>query len=187
MDTLVNTNINEQAAEKLKTEMDKSEKQPFAHPILAYLIDRCIEDSGLAEDVMQEHKTWNKCFSYICDQAKKMKRTGNCVAVEDQTVFEWAEDYYHQDDKAIEEEKKRKAAEQKKKAEEQKKKAAEKAKKEPKKAEKKTKEKPEPSKGQQALKQIEKVNKDIKEEAPAKSTQMEGQMDIFSWLKEAQG
>ena len=174
MDTLVSTNINEQAAEKLKTEMDKSEKQPFAHPILAYLIDRCIEDSGLAEDVMQEHKTWNKCFSYICDQARKMKRTGNCVAVEDQTVFEWAEDYYHKDDKAIEKEKK--------KAAEKAKKEPKKAKKEPKKAEKKAKEKPELSKGQQALKQIEKVNKDIKESTPAKSNQLEGQMDIFSWL-----
>ena len=122
MDTLVNTNINEQAAEKLKTEMDKSEKQPFAHPILAYLIDRCIEDSGLAEDVMQEHKTWNKCFSYICDQARKMERTGNCVAVEDQTVFEWAEDYYHKDDKAEEEKKAKEAAKKKDKAEKEKKK-----------------------------------------------------------------
>ena len=32
---------------------------------------RCEEDQGLAEDVMQEGKTWNKCFNYIVEQARK--------------------------------------------------------------------------------------------------------------------
>lgn len=55
---------------------------------------RCEEDQGLAEDVMQEGKTWNKCFNYIVEQARKQSN-GRSAAVEDQIVYEWAEDYYH--------------------------------------------------------------------------------------------
>ena len=59
---------------------------------------RCEEDQGLAEDVMQEGKTWNKCFSYIVEQARKQSN-GRSAAVEDQIVYEWAEDYYHKYEK----------------------------------------------------------------------------------------
>ena len=59
---------------------------------------RCEEDQGLAEDVMQEGKTWNKCFSYIVEQARKQSN-GRSAAVEDQVVYEWAEDYYHKYEK----------------------------------------------------------------------------------------
>ena len=158
------TNINEQAAEKLSDEL-KGNDNPYAEPVINYLIDRCIEDSGMAEDVMQEHKTWEKCFKYILDQARQIKSSGSCVMVKDETVYEWAEDYYHKDDKALEAKKAKKETEEKR----EKKKAAPKV-------------KPELTKGQQALKQIEKVNKDIKGDTPAKSDQLEGQMDIFSWL-----
>lgn len=54
---------------------------------------------GLAEDVIQDGKTWDKCFKYIVEQAKKIPRSGNGVAVEDRVVYEWAEDYYHKEDK----------------------------------------------------------------------------------------
>lgn len=59
---------------------------------------RCEEDQGLAEDVMQEGKTWNKCFNYIVEQARKQSN-GRSTAVEDQVVYEWAEDYYHKYEK----------------------------------------------------------------------------------------
>lgn len=59
---------------------------------------RCEEDQGLAEDVMQEGKTWNKCFSYIVEQARKQSN-GRSTAVEDRVVYEWAEDYYHKYEK----------------------------------------------------------------------------------------
>ena len=59
---------------------------------------RCEEDQGLAEDVMQEGKTWNKCFGYIVEQARKQSN-GRSAAVEDQVVYEWAEDYYHKYEK----------------------------------------------------------------------------------------
>ncbi len=39
---------------------------------------------------------------YIMDQARKLK-SGNCAMVKDSIVYEWAEDYYRLDDKALEE------------------------------------------------------------------------------------
>lgn len=51
----------------LKKESDKK----FAEPCIAYLKKRCEEDSAICEDILQEHKTWQKCYSYVCDQAKK--------------------------------------------------------------------------------------------------------------------
>ncbi len=88
----------QQAEEKLKKELAAVKDKSFAEPIIGYLLERCREDEGLAEDVAQEHKTWQKCFDYIYSQARKQAK-GNCVAVRDDVVYEWAEDYYHKDDK----------------------------------------------------------------------------------------
>ena len=49
----------------------------------------------MAEDVMQEHKTWPRCWDYIYAKARKAPRKDNCATIEDRVVFEWAEDYYH--------------------------------------------------------------------------------------------
>ena len=57
--------VKQKAREKLEAEKKKATQKNFADPIIAYLMKRCEEDQGLAEDVMQEGKTWNKCFSYI--------------------------------------------------------------------------------------------------------------------------
>ncbi|WP_300782005.1 PcfK-like family protein [uncultured Acetatifactor sp.] len=102
----------QQAEEKLKKELAAAKDKSFADPIIGYLMERCREDEGMAEDVAQEHKTWQKCFDYIYSQARKQVK-GNCAAVRDEVVYEWAEDYYHKDDKAEEEKKAPKAAENK--------------------------------------------------------------------------
>ncbi len=73
---------------------------------------RCLEDNGLAEDVLQEHKTWEKCQNYIIGQARKMAAGKSSIGVKDETVYEWAEDYFHKDDKAEEEKKMRQQKEQ---------------------------------------------------------------------------
>ncbi len=189
MNAILEKPINEKACDKLYDELDqvKDNVKPYANPIINYLIDRCTEDSGLSEDVMQDHKTWKKCFEYVKNKAKK-KAVNGCACIEDHVVFEWAEDYYHKDDKA-EEEKKAKAEKKRKekdtanrvltglespdekekilKAKEQLKKDKEKpVKKEKTLPEKETPGKQEP-KGQQA-----KANKG----------QLPGQMDLFSWL-----
>ncbi|MDE6980699.1 MAG: PcfK-like family protein [Lachnospiraceae bacterium] len=149
--------IKRMAKEKLEKELKKDKDKTFAEPVIGYLLKRCEDDFGLAQDVVQEHKTWKKCFDYIYSQARKQTE-GNCAAVRDDVVYEWAEDYYHKDDKAEEEKKAKKAAERKKKQ-------AERAKKEksvPAKAEApKPKEEPKPKKN----------GKD-----------MEGQMDMFSMM-----
>lgn len=90
--------IKQKAKEKLEAEKKKATQKNFADPIIAYLLKRCEEDQGLAEDVMQEGKTWSKCFNYIVEQARKQSN-GRSTAVEDQVVYEWAEDYYHKYEK----------------------------------------------------------------------------------------
>ena len=90
--------VKQKAREKLEAEKKKATQKNFADPIITYLMKRCEEDQGLAEDVMQEGKTWNKCFSYIVEQARKQSN-GRSAAVEDQIVYEWAEDYYHKYEK----------------------------------------------------------------------------------------
>lgn len=147
--------VKQRAKEKLEKEMKADKDKTFAEPVIGYLLKRCEEDEGLAQDVVQEHKTWKKCFDYIYSQARKQTK-GKCAAVRDDVVYEWAEDYYHKDDKAEEEKKAKEAAERKKKQEER----AKKTKSEPQKTETpKAKEEPKPKKN---------------------SRDMDGQLDMFS-------
>lgn len=98
-ETAENTkSIKQKAKEKLEAEKKKATQKNFADPIIAYLLKRCEEDQGLAEDVMQEGKTWSKCFNYIIEQARKQSN-GRSAYVEDSVVYEWAEDYYHKYEK----------------------------------------------------------------------------------------
>ncbi len=90
--------LKQKAREKLEAEKKKATQKYFADPVIAYLIKRCEEDQGLAEDVMQEGKTWDKCFKYIVEQAGKQSNWRH-TAVEDPVVYEWAEDYYHKENK----------------------------------------------------------------------------------------
>lgn len=74
--------VKQKAREKLEAEKKKATQKNFADPVITYLMKRCEEDQGLAEDVMQEGKTWNKCFGYIVEQARKQSN-GRSAAVED--------------------------------------------------------------------------------------------------------
>lgn len=164
--------LKKKAVEKLEKEKVSAKDKNFAEPILGYLIRRCKEDSGLADDVLQEHKTWKKCFDYIFEKARK-QASGNCAAIRDEVVYEWAEDYYHRDDKAEEEKKAKEAEERKKKAAEQKKKAETQ-----KKANEKKEEKPAPKKKEQR----EEKKTEGKALQKKKSNELEGQMDLFSMM-----
>ena len=158
------TDVKEKAKEKLEKELAEDSDNTFAKPIIGYLLKRCEEDEGLSQDVMQEHKTWRKCFDYINEKARN-QAVGNrgVVHVPDEVVYEWAEDYYHKDDKAEEEKKARKVAERK--AKQEKEAAERKDKKNTSKTERKediTKEQSKPKKS----------GKD-----------MEGQLDLFSMME----
>lgn len=165
------------ATTKLQEELKKAKEKEFAEPIIEYLIERCKDSESLAADICQDHKTWEKCYQYIYESARK-KLSGKSGPVRSDIVFEWAEDYYRKDDKAEEEKKAKEAAEKKKKEAEKKKEKAAEAKAKPKVAEKKPVEsepvKPVEEKVQEAPKpkpQPKKNNKD-----------MDGQMDLFSLM-----
>lgn len=172
--------VKQQAEEKLKKDMAAAKDKSFAEPIIGYLLKRCKEDEGLAEDVVQEHKTWEKCIGYIYGQAKKQSE-GNCAAIREEVVYEWAEDYYHKDDKAEEEKNAREEAERKEKL----KKKAERVSKEKKKPAKAVpvqgKEKKKPAKAAPAREKEE--GKPQGQEKPKKNSRdMDGQLDMFSLM-----
>ena len=152
----------QKAKKKLEKELEDDKNKSFAEPVIGYLLERCAEDEGLAQDVVQEHKTWKKCLEYIYEMARK-QAVGNYAAVRDEVVYEWAEDYYHKDDKAAEEEKVRKEAERK-------------AKQKKTEAERKTRAKKAPAakKKEDTLTEQTKLKKSSKD--------MEGQIDMFSMM-----
>jgi len=156
--------VKERAKKKLEDELKNAKDKSFSDPIINYLLERCKEDKGLSEDVLQKHKTWEKCLDYVYSLARK-QASGNFAAVRDEVVYEWAEDYYHKDDKAEEAEKTKKAAERAAKA----KKNAGNRKTENKAAQEKGKS-PAPVENEEE-KRTRRSNKDL-----------EGQMDMFSMM-----
>ncbi len=166
------------AVTKLQEELKKAKDKSFADPIIKHLIERCRESESLASDVCQDHKTWEKCYKYIYEQARKQAKGSSC-AVRDDVVYEWAEDYYHRDDKALEEKKAAEAKEREKKQKADQQKRLDGMKK---RAEKKAK-----TAGKEATKPEAKADKPKKEpekkEPPKKrSNELEGQMDLFSMM-----
>lgn len=105
--------LKEKARNKLKSEFEHAKDKLFAEKVIEYLLKRCDEDMGVVEDVLLEHKTWKKCYGYIYKKAREQAQGNQCVCIDDPVVYEWAEDYFHKDDKA-EEESKAKATKQKK-------------------------------------------------------------------------
>lgn len=161
--------VQAKAKQKLDDELKSAGNKAFAIPIMTYLKKRCDEDPGMAEDILQEHKTWKKCFDYIHEKARGYA-SGIFVAVPDNVVYEWSEDYFRLDDKALEEKKKkeRKELEEKRKAEAAKRKSA--------------------SGKQKKKAAAKKDNEDKKAAAPdkkgktPKNKEPEGQMSLFDLL-----
>ena len=158
--------VKQMAKEKLEKEMKDAKDKTFAEPVIGHLLKRCDEDDGLAQDVMQEHKTWEKCYKYIFEQARKQAKE-NRAAVRDDVVYEWAEDYYHKDDKAEEERKAKEAAERRKKCM----KAAEKKATDTKNVKQNAKKE---DKAEEKSADLQKSKKNPKE--------IDGQMDLFSMM-----
>lgn len=174
----------------------KANDKAFSEKLIGYLIARVKESESLAEDICQEHKTWDKCMSFLYSRAKKINTQKNqMIAVNDEDVVEWAEDYFHKDDKA-EEEEKAKAA---KKAKEDSKKCDEIAAKAKARAKAKTSAKPDKNKARAdydttlkantdnhklSAKEIaeRKAEEEKKSKKAKKSGDIDGQMDIFSFM-----
>nr|DAY30217.1 MAG TPA: PcfJ like protein [Caudoviricetes sp.] len=64
------------AVTKLQEELKKAKDKEFAKPVVEHLIERCKESESLASDVCQDHKTWEKCYKYIYEQARKQAKGG---------------------------------------------------------------------------------------------------------------
>ena len=131
----------EKAMEILSEELKKETSHYMNRCILKHLLKRVQESETLADEVSQEHKSFDKCMKYVYQAAyDKMAlgvKDGNidadkCVKIsngafaygeqlDDQFTYDAAEDYYHVDD--YEQWKSQKDAEEKKKAEADKKKA----------------------------------------------------------------
>ncbi len=122
-------NENLAVKEKLTKELGKADDDRIK--IVKYLVDKA-KDVEFAKQILLEYKNFNRCFKYITDRVHKaFARQGECIQVDDDTVYAWAVEYYLLDDyeqvmkeRAEEAERKRKAEEAKKKAEEKRKKAA---------------------------------------------------------------
>lgn len=161
------------AVTKLQEELKKAKDKSFADPIIKHLIERCRESESLASDVCQDHKTWEKCYKYIYEQARKQAKGSSCAVLDD-VVYEWAEDYYHKDDKAEEE---KKAREKKQKEESKKLDAA------AKRAQEKAKKNKKEEKATEKKSTVTEPKKAEKKETPKKKTnELEGQMDLFSMM-----
>lgn len=170
----------EDAVKKLQSELSKASDKYFAEPVLNHIIERVRESESLAKDVLQQHKTWDKCYQYIKDQARKVIK-GSAGGVRDSVVYEWAEDYFHLDDKAAEEKKAKEAAERKKKEDERKQKEKEKAKS----AKKSPDKKPVPASNNQSGEGTGDSPSPVAEPKPQhkpKKNEMDGQMDLFSLM-----
>lgn len=102
------------AIAKLQAELEKAKEKEFAKPVIEYLLGQCRQSGSLASDICQSHKTWEKCYKFIYEEAKK-KLNSKSGPVRDAVVFKWAEDYFHVDDKALEEKKAKEKAVRKKK------------------------------------------------------------------------
>ncbi len=102
--------VKQMAKEKLEKELKADKDKTFAEPVIGYLLKRCEDDLGLAQDVIQEHKTWKKCLEYIYNNAQK-QAANNKAVVRSDIIYEWSEDYYHSDDKAEEEKRAKEAKE----------------------------------------------------------------------------
>nr|DAV96160.1 MAG TPA: PcfK-like protein [Caudoviricetes sp.] len=90
--------IRNKAKQKLEQELKESNNKGFAEPIINYLQKRIQESDALSSDICQEHKTCGRCLNYIYEKARE-ELSGKNGAIRDDVVYEWAEDYYHKDDK----------------------------------------------------------------------------------------
>lgn len=91
--------LQSKAKQKLEQELKESTNKGFAEPIINYLQTRIRESDALASDICQDHKSCGRCLNYIYEKARE-ELSGENGAIRDDVVYEWAEDYYHKDDKA---------------------------------------------------------------------------------------
>lgn len=94
----------ETARSKLMDEMLEINDPMFGNIIGGYLLQRC-KDRNAEQQILKRHKTLQRCIEYLMEQAygtadeSDVKTHKNVsVAVADDMVFGWVNDYYASDD-----------------------------------------------------------------------------------------
>ena len=81
--------------EKIQKAIDKidqeAEKMGSAtvRLLCSHIIDHCLVNDSNADKVLAEGKSLKGCWDHITSNARK-QAAGNCAAVPDDTVYEWA-------------------------------------------------------------------------------------------------
>lgn len=65
----------------------------YVRVIAKAIIERIKQSPALAEDVIKNNGTAKDMMAYIKSKAKP-RAVGGCAMVDDETVFEWAEDFF---------------------------------------------------------------------------------------------
>ena len=103
----------EEEYKEAKNEEEEALTKALMEQIIKYVTEKCETDPDYNALVIQEHKTWERCYQFMSEKAQKMaptRRRG--MLVEGSTIFAWMDEYYQADDLAeveaeIEAEKKR--------------------------------------------------------------------------------
>lgn len=87
--------------EKLLKEVFDGKRKSFLEPIGKYLFSQ--RNPELLAQVHCKQRNLESCISYIYDQAKKMADGdgGMCLAVREDVVYQWAEEYYFSEIKSV--------------------------------------------------------------------------------------
>lgn len=69
-------------------------------PIVQYVSGKCEEDPDYNALVIQDHKTWKRCYQFMMKKAQEMAAKGSTgLLVEGNTILKWIDEYYKLDDK----------------------------------------------------------------------------------------
>ena len=163
----------EEEYKEAKDEEDRERTKALMEQVIKYVTEKCETDPDYNALVIQEHKTWKRCYQFMSEKAQKIAPIGRRgMLIEGSTMFAWMDEYYQADDLEkikAEEEEARKEAERRKELKKEEAERAAKAKKKPEKAVRAPKKKAETPKEHAKPK---KNNQDI-----------DGQMDLFSMME----
>lgn len=91
---------------KLLDEMAILKDPVFADVIGNYLLEQYKKNPELEKQILQKHKTLQRCVEYLMnkawdmiDDARKQDRINSGLAVRDDTVYLWVSEYYAEDDR----------------------------------------------------------------------------------------
>ena len=82
----------QKAIDKIDAEAEKM-NSASVRLLCSHIIDHYLVNDENADKVLAEGKSLKGCWDHITSNARKLA-AGNCAAVPDDTVYEWAAGYY---------------------------------------------------------------------------------------------